>query len=82
MTNKNETSRHRLLDAVECVKNCEAVVSHCKEIMNAYHDAALSEDLSVEVTPATDKYEMCNRIMKMAQKARRKVMHKMFEQFD
>ena len=82
MTDKKETSRHWILDAIECLKNCEAIVSHCKEIMNAYHDAALSEDLKEEVTPATDKYEMCNRIMKMAVKARRKIMSKMFEQFE
>ena len=48
MTDKNQTSRHWLLDAIECIKNCEAVVSHCNEISDAYYDAYMALDLSQE----------------------------------
>ena len=44
MTDKQETSRHWILDAIECIKNCEAIVSHCNEIMDSIYDNVSKND--------------------------------------
>ena len=85
MTNRDETSRHRLLDAIECIKNLEAVVSHCNEIRDAYYDAYMREDPELPENRANgivNKYELCGRIKQIAIKSRRKIMKKIYNFFD
>ena len=76
MTNKQETSRHWILDAIECIKNCEAIVSHCNEIMDSIYDNVSKND------KAYDDYMNLNRMKEIATKVRRKTMRKIFESFD
>lgn len=76
MTDKQETSRHWILDAIECIKNCEAIVSHCNEIMDSIYDNVSKND------KAYDDYMNLNRMKEIATKVRRKTMRKIFESFD
>lgn len=76
MTDKQETSRHWILDAIECIKNCEAIVSHCNEIMDSIYDNVSKND------KAYDDYMHLNRMKEIATKVRRKVMRKIYESFD
>lgn len=76
MTNKDETSRHWILDAIECIKNCEAIVSHCNEIMDSIYDNVSKND------KAYDDYMNLNRMKEIATKVRRKTMRKIYESFD
>lgn len=76
MTDKQQTSRHWILDAIECIKNCEAIVSHCNEIMDSIYDNVNTND------KAYDKYMNLNRMKEIATNVRRKVMHKVFESFE
>lgn len=76
MTNKQETSRHWILDAIECIKNCEAIVSHCNEIMDSIYDNVIKND------KAYDDYMNLNRMKEIATKVRRKTMRKIYESFD
>ena len=76
MTAKDETSRHWILDAIECIKNCEALVSHCSEIMDSIYDNVSKND------KAYDDYMNLNRMKEIATKVRRKTMRKIFESFD
>ena len=76
MTDKQETSRHWILDAIECIKNCEAIVSHCNEIMDSIYDNVSKND------KAYDDYMNLNRMKEIATKVRRKVMRKIYESFD
>lgn len=76
MTDKQETSRHWILDAIECIKNCEAIVSHCNEIMDSIYDNVSKNDKSY------DDYMNLNRMKEIATKVRRKTMRKIFESFD
>lgn len=76
MTDKQETSRHWILDAIECIKNCEAIVSHCNEIMDSIYDNVSKND------KAYDDYMNLNRMREIATEVRRKVMHKIYESFD
>lgn len=76
MTDKQETSRHWILDAIECIKNCEAIVSHCNEIMDSIYDNVIKND------KAYDDYMNLNRMKEIATKVRRKTMRKIFESFD
>lgn len=85
MTSKDETSRHWILDAIECIKNCEAIVSHCNEIRDAYYDAYMDADISSSEKRGDSivaKYELCGRIKDMAIKSRRKIMRKIFKMFE
>ena len=84
MTNKDETSRHRLLDAIECIKNCEAIVSHCNEIMDSYYDKYNeTEDIGdPKQSPVVRKYESCSKMKAMATKIRRRMMKKIFDRFE
>ena len=84
MTDKDETSRHRLLDAIECIKNCEAIVSHCNEIMDSYYDK-YNETEDIEdpnPSPVVRKYESCSKMKAMATKIRRRMMKKIFDHFE
>ena len=72
----DNTSRHRILDAIECIKNCEAIVSHCNEIMDSIHDNVSKND------KAYDKYMNLNHMREIATNTRRKVMRKVFSSFD
>jgi len=76
MVDKQETSRHWILDAVECIKNCEAIVSHCNEIMDSIYDNVSKND------KAYDDYMNLNRMKEIATNVRRKTMRKIFESFD
>ena len=76
MTDKQETSRHWILDAIECIKNCEAIVSHCNEIMDSIYDNVSKND------KAYDDYMNLNMMKEIATKVRRKTMRKIFESFD
>ena len=76
MVDKQETSRHWILDAIECIKNCEAIVSHCNEIMDSIYDNVSKND------KAYDDYMNLNRMKEIATKVRRKTMRKIFESFD
>lgn len=76
MTDKQETSRHWILDAIECIKNCEAIVSHCNEIMDSIYENVSKND------KAYDDYMNLNRMKEIATKVRRKVMRKIYESFD
>lgn len=76
MTDKQETSRHWILDAIECIKNCEAIVSHCNEIMDSIYDNVSKND------KAYDDYMNLNRMKEIATKVRRKTMRKIYESFD
>lgn len=76
MTDKQETSRHWILDAIECIKNCEAIVSHCNEIMDSIYGNVNKND------KAYDDYMNLNRMKEIATKVRRKTMRKIFESFD
>ena len=76
MTDKQETSRHWILDAIECIKNCEAIVSHCNEIMDSIYDNVSKND------KAYDDYMNLNRMKEIATKVRRKTMRKVYESFD
>ena len=76
MTNKQETSRHWILDAIECIKNCEAIVSHCNEIMDSIYDNVSKND------KAYNDYMNLNRMKEIAIKVRRKTMRKIYESFD
>ncbi len=76
MTDKQETSRHWILDAIECIKNCEAIVSHCNEIMDSIYDNVSKND------KAYNDYMNLNRMKEIATKVRRKTMRKIFESFD
>lgn len=85
MTDKNQTSRHWLLDAIECIKNCEAVVSHCNEISDAYYDAYMALDLSqewIEDNEVVKRYELCWRMKDIATKVRRNIMSRILEMFE
>ena len=83
MTNKDETSRHRLLDAIECIKNCEAIVSHCNEIMDSYYDKYMEVwDGGEKSYVVTKKYESCDKMKAMATKIRRRMMKKIFDRFE
>ena len=73
---KKDTSRHWILDAIECIKNCEAIVSHCNEIMDSIHDNVSKND------KAYDKYMNLNHMREIATNTRRKVMRKIFSSFD
>lgn len=76
MTDRQETSRHWILDAIECIKNCEAIVSHCNEIMDSIYDNVSKND------KAYDDYMNLNRMKEIATKVRRKTMRKIYESFD
>ena len=76
MTDKQETSRHWILDAIECIKNCEAIVSHCNEIMDSIYDNVSKND------KAYNDYMNLNSMKEIATKVRRKTMRKIFESFD
>lgn len=76
MTDKQETSRHWILDAIECIKNCEAIASHCNEIMDSIYGNVSKND------KAYDDYMNLNRMKEIATKVRRKTMRKVFESFD
>ena len=84
MTDRQETSRHRLLDAIECIKNCEAIVSHCNEIMDSYYDKYNeTEDIwDPKPSPVVRKYESCSKMKAMATKIRRRMMKKIFDRFE
>ena len=55
------TSRHRILDAVEAIKNCEAIVSHCNEIMDSIEDNAFKEEAE-SGNKLEQKYNNLNKI--------------------
>lgn len=67
------TSRHRILDAVEAIKNCEAIVSHCNEIMDSIEDNAFKEEAE-SGNKLEQKYNNLFKIKDMAIKARRNIM--------
>ena len=79
MTDKQETSRHWILDAIECIKNCEAIVSHCNEIMDSIADATFKSDQDSQLR---EKYNALYDTKEMAIRVRRKVMKKMFNEFE
>lgn len=67
------TSRHWILDAVEAIKNCEAIVSHCNEIMDSIEDNAFKDDAE-SGNRLEQKYNNLFKIKDMATKARRSIM--------
>jgi len=73
---KETTSRHWILDAIECIKNCEAIVSHCNEIMDSIHDNVTKND------EVYSKYENLKNMKEIATKTRRRVMNKISQSFD
>lgn len=79
MTDKQETSRHWILDAIECIKNCEAIVSHCNEIMDSIADATFKSDQDSQLR---EKYNALYDTKKIAIRVRRRVMKKMFNEFE
>ena len=84
MVDKQETSRHWILDAIECIKNCEAIVSHCNEIMDSYYDKYNETEYiwDPKPSPVVRKYESCSKMKTMAIKIRRRMMKKIFDRFE
>lgn len=75
MTDRQETSRHWILDAVECIKNCEAIVSHCNEIMDSIYENITTND------KIYDKYKNLLEMRTLATNTRRRVMRKVYDAF-
>lgn len=73
---KDTTSRHWILDAVECIKNCEAIVSHCNEIMDSIYPNVTKSD------EVYWKYINLQEMRELAKTTRRRVMNKVFQSFD
>lgn len=73
---KDTTSRHWILDAVECIKNCEAIVSHCNEIMDSISENITRDD------KVYDKYMVYMEIRERATRVRRNVMRKIYNSFE
>jgi len=73
---KETTSRHWILDAIECIKNCEAIVSHCNEIMDSIYDNIITSDA------VKKKYFNLKEMRETAIRTRRRVMNKIFQSFD
>ena len=82
MVDKQETSRHWILDAIECIKNCEAIVSHCNEIMDSLYDHYMESDPEKKDDISNRKYESCSKMKAMATKIRRRMMKKIFNHFE
>lgn len=75
------TSRHWVLDAVESIKNCEAIVSHCNEIMDSIYDEVQKREPGSN-DPLCVKYETLYKIKVKSMKLRRKMMSKLQEAYE
>lgn len=74
------TSRHWVMDALEAIKNLEATVSHCNEIMHSIYNNTWNRD-NIDAD-LVGKYTELSIIKEGATKNRRFIMKYIFKNFE